>query len=211
MQTFWVDIHGHDQTFWEHEWATHGTCMSTLDPSCLPSGSPPGAEAVAFFQTVVKLFQTLPTYDWLANQGITPSETDTYSLDTLTSALATEWGKTPALNCERGALNSVSYYFNLKGSIIDGKFVPIDAPSPGSCALSGITYPPKSGSSASSSPTGIGLPAQATTSSFPLKGTYGLLSSIFSYGSGVTASQFSAISYFWQRVAARVQWIHGIF
>jgi hypothetical protein len=30
---------------------------STLEPSCLPSGSPKGAEAVAFFQTVVKLFQ----------------------------------------------------------------------------------------------------------------------------------------------------------
>lgn len=31
--------------------------MSTLNPTCLPSGGPQGAEAVAFFQTVVTLFQ----------------------------------------------------------------------------------------------------------------------------------------------------------
>ncbi|KAI0257086.1 ribonuclease T2-like protein [Lactifluus subvellereus] len=63
MQDFWVDINGQNEQFWEHEWASHGTCYSTLQPSCLPSGSPTGAEAVAFFQQVVALFQTLPTYD----------------------------------------------------------------------------------------------------------------------------------------------------
>ena len=72
----------------QHEWATHGTCYSTLNPSCLPgsggSGSPKGAEAVAFFETTVKLFQTLPTYDWLADAGITPSSSKTYTLTTLT-------------------------------------------------------------------------------------------------------------------------------
>ena len=81
----------------QHEWATHGTCFrsvdftdhtrvrqltyffsqySTLNPNCLPSDSPTGAEvcskalpnmrcgmsdpfgkAVAFFQTAVRLFQ----------------------------------------------------------------------------------------------------------------------------------------------------------
>ncbi|KAJ7087540.1 ribonuclease T2-like protein [Mycena belliarum] len=44
MQTYWVDIDGHDETFWEHEWKTHGTCMSTLKLRCLPEGSPKGAE-----------------------------------------------------------------------------------------------------------------------------------------------------------------------
>jgi len=31
--------------------------------------------------------QTLPTFTFLANEGITPSTTTTYTLDTLTSAL----------------------------------------------------------------------------------------------------------------------------
>ncbi|KAL9716414.1 hypothetical protein Ac2012v2_000861 [Leucoagaricus gongylophorus] len=147
MQTHWVDINGQNEQFWEHEWSTHGTCMSTLEPSCLPSGSPRGAEAVAFFETVVKLFQTLPTYVWLANAGIIPSTSKTFTLSTLTSALRSASGVIPALDCNGSTLNAISWYFNLKGSIVDGVFVPIDAPESGSCPSSGIRYPPKSGSS----------------------------------------------------------------
>jgi hypothetical protein len=44
-------------------------------------------QAVMFFQTAVKLFQTLPTYTWLANAGITPDSSKTYTLSTITSAL----------------------------------------------------------------------------------------------------------------------------
>jgi len=143
MQTNWVDIKGDNEHFWQHEWSKHGTCMSTLDPSCLPSGSPTGAEAVAFFQTVVRLFQTLPTYNWLENEGITPSTTKTYTLSQLTSALRAQSGFTPALDCKSGVLNQIEWYFNLKGSIIDGTFVPIDAPKAGSCPSQRIKYPPK--------------------------------------------------------------------
>ncbi|KAI0800756.1 ribonuclease T2 [Fomes fomentarius] len=145
MQDFWVDINGKDEQFWEHEWSTHGTCYSTLKPSCLPSGSAKGAEAVAFFNTVVKLFKTLPTYDFLSKAGITPSSSKTYSLSTLTSALKSATGVTPALNCNGNNLNAIEWYFNLKGSVIDGTFVPIDAPKAGSCKSSGIKYPLKSG------------------------------------------------------------------
>jgi ribonuclease T2 len=68
------------------EWEKHGTCYSTLRPSCLPPDSPEGAEAVAYFQQVVALFRTLPTYDWLASQGITPS-TQELPLSQVISAL----------------------------------------------------------------------------------------------------------------------------
>jgi len=34
-----------------------------------------------------KVLQTLPTYTWLANEGIIPETIATYSLSTLTSAL----------------------------------------------------------------------------------------------------------------------------
>ena len=141
----------------QHEWSTHGTCYSTLEPSCLPSGSPKGAEAVAFFQTVVRLFQTLPTYDWLADAGITPSSSKTYTLTTLTDALKDASGVTPALNCDSSSLNSIEWYFNLKGSVIDGDFVMIDAPSKGSCGSSGIKYPLKSGSSTTTTTTSVSI------------------------------------------------------
>ncbi|KAJ7073784.1 ribonuclease T2-like protein [Mycena amicta] len=145
MKTYWVDIHGKDETFWEHEWSTHGTCYSTLAPSCLPEGSPRGAEAVAFFQIVVNLFQTLPTYTWLAKHGIVPSATGTHTLQSLKDALQTEAGVIPALDCQGNTLDSVSWYFNLRGSLLEASpgFVAIDAPEEGNCPNSGIRYPPK--------------------------------------------------------------------
>jgi ribonuclease T2 len=88
------------------------------------------------------LTQTLPTYTWLANHGITPSASATHTLSSLTSALKSESGVRrpsnnyvlptypfpqfyPALECQGHNLDSISWYFNLKGSAIDGKFVPI--------------------------------------------------------------------------------------
>lgn len=147
MQQYWLNNHGTNERFWEHEWATHGTCYSTLDVDCLPSDSPTGAEAVAFFETVVKVFKTLPTYDWLAGAGITPSWSETYTLSSLLSALeAASGGYTPQLTCSRShTLSSISWYFNLKGSVIDGDFVPINTPKYSSCPSSGIKYLSKEG------------------------------------------------------------------
>jgi ribonuclease T2 len=61
MQTYWVSDDESNEAFWDHEWETHGTCISTLEPSCY-SGYTPGEEAVDFFTKVVSLFKTLPTY-----------------------------------------------------------------------------------------------------------------------------------------------------
>jgi len=33
-----------NEAFWEHEWDTHGTCLSTLQPACIPPGSPAGTD-----------------------------------------------------------------------------------------------------------------------------------------------------------------------
>ncbi|OCH89542.1 base non-specific and adenylic acid preferential ribonuclease [Obba rivulosa] len=144
MNQFWLNDDGSNEELWEHEWATHGTCYSTLQVDCLPEGSPKGAEAVAFFETVVNLFQTLPTFDWLEDAGITPSSSKSYSLSSLTSALENQFGATPTFDCDGSTVTQVSYYFNLKGSVIDGEFVPTDSPESGSCK-STVKYPPKSG------------------------------------------------------------------
>jgi ribonuclease T2 len=143
MDTYWVNINGDNDELWNHEWSKHGTCFSTLRPECLTDRSIQGAEAIAFFQRVVRLFQTLPTYDWLANAGITPSRSKKYTLDELTSALQSASGYIPALDCKHGVLNGASYYYNLRGSVIDGTFIPIDAPKSGTCPSNGIAYHPK--------------------------------------------------------------------
>jgi ribonuclease T2 len=61
MNTYWVDINGDDESFWEHEWAKHGTCISTLKPSCYTSYTPQ-EEVPDFFQKTVDIFQTLDSY-----------------------------------------------------------------------------------------------------------------------------------------------------
>ncbi|KAF9074958.1 RNase Irp1 [Rhodocollybia butyracea] len=146
MNQFWLNDpdDGSNEELWEvNEWAEHGTCYSTLEVNCLPSGSPQGAEAVAFFEQVVTIFQTLPTYTWLTNQGITPDSSTTHTYTALTDALQAEAGVIPALQCDGSDLSEVYWYFNLRGSIIDGEFEPIDAPSKGSCSSSGIKWLPK--------------------------------------------------------------------
>jgi ribonuclease T2 len=119
--------------------------MTTLKPSCLPQGSSSGAEAVAFFQTTVALFKELPTYQWLSAAGIVPGST--YSLSQLVAPLKAKYGATPMFDCQDGEVFQVSYYYNLKGSVLDGLWIPVDAPSKGSCTATGIKYLSKGGSS----------------------------------------------------------------
>jgi len=146
MNQYWLNADGTNQHLWNHEWSTHGTCYSTLEPSCLPAGSPEGSEAVSYIQTIVQLFQTLPTYTWLANAGITPSYDQEYTLSEILSALEQgSGGYTPAVGCSRGRLDAISWYYNLKGSLLDGQFVPINTPKRSTCPRSGIKYLPKKG------------------------------------------------------------------
>ncbi|KAN0135088.1 Ribonuclease T2-like protein [Lactarius tabidus] len=145
MNEYWISNDETNEALWEHEWAARGTCYSTLNPSCLPSGSTTGAEAVAFFEQVVALFQTLPTYNWLESQGITPDSSRTYTLSQFTNALSTASDFTPVLGCSGSTISSISWYFNLQGSLLDGKFIPINAPvsESSTCPSSGLLYPPK--------------------------------------------------------------------
>ncbi|VDC04253.1 unnamed protein product [Peniophora sp. CBMAI 1063] len=146
MNTYWISDDETNEKFWEHEWSTHGTCYSTLKPTCF-SDYNTGDEAVLFFQTAVRVFQSLPTYQWLADAGITPDSDQTYTLEELTSALKQSSGVTPEFECSGKNINSIFWYFNLKGSLYDGQLVPIDAPESsirgGNCASSGLKYPPK--------------------------------------------------------------------
>ncbi|KAF8307608.1 ribonuclease T2 [Clavulina sp. PMI_390] len=113
------------EKFWQHEWNNHGTCVTTLSPKCLPSGSARGTEAVYYFSRIASLFQTLPTHEWLAKHDINPTGDRTYTIDEFTNAIQAEWGYAPAMDCNKdGEIYEIYYYFNLKGSMIDGEFVP---------------------------------------------------------------------------------------
>jgi ribonuclease T2 len=144
MNEFWLPNAGTSEHFWEHEWNKHGTCINTLSPSCYGDAYTPGLEAVDFFVRTVELFKSLDTYAALAAAGITPSRTKTYTLRELQDALSAVTGSRVWLGCQGRYLNQAWYYYNVRGSLQTGEFVPTEPSySRGGCPSAGIRYMPK--------------------------------------------------------------------
>ena len=141
----------------------HLSTNSTLRSICVDSTD---QAIVYYFNATVELFKNLPTYDWLAAAGITPSSTATYTRKEIVSALRARYGFAVGLECRSNTLKQVHYYHHvsvchlaspvlvvrpqliaislqLKGSIHNGQFVRVDAMRPGSCPSNMIKYPLK--------------------------------------------------------------------
>ncbi|KAI0102204.1 ribonuclease T2-like protein [Nemania sp. FL0031] len=149
MQQYWQSNSESTEAFWEHEWSTHGTCVSTLDPDCYTSYKT-GLEAADFFQVVVDLFQTLDTYSALSAAGITPSSTKTYTSAQIQAALLKVTGKAAVILCSNSELYQVYYGFFANGPLQNGDFVASTIVGDSSnCPSSGVKYLPKSGTGTS--------------------------------------------------------------
>ncbi|KAF6235470.1 hypothetical protein HO173_006153 [Letharia columbiana] len=151
MDTYWVSDTGTNEAFWEHEWGKHGTCISTLEPDCYTDYTPQ-EEVVDFFNKVVTLFKTLPSYTWLSNAGIVPSSTTTYTSADILAALQSPRGVTAVIQCENtDELDEIWYFYDVQGSVQTGTFIPTDPDGATSdCPATGVKYLPKAGSSTSS-------------------------------------------------------------
>ncbi|KAI1386654.1 ribonuclease M [Hypoxylon trugodes] len=180
METYWLPNDSTGEEFWEHEWGKHGTCVSTLEPSCFTDYQPT-EEVPYFFNTTVSLFKSLPTYKWLSDEGITPSSSKSYQLSDIQAALSkNHGGETVYIGCTSGAIEQVYYYFNTYGSVANGQFVPAspDNGDDGGCPDS-VKYLPKNGggsggggSTTSPTPTSTtsGGPSPTPTGTFSGKG-----------------------------------------
>ncbi|CED84786.1 Ribonuclease, T2 family [Phaffia rhodozyma] len=144
MDTYWKDGSGDDETFWEHEYNKHGTCISGFEPRCFKNYQPQ-IDAVYYFKRAVQVYQTLPSYDWLAAAGIVPSLDKTYTLAEITQVLETQHGGGVNVQCtSANELDELWYHYVSQGSAVDGNMVP--APlvgSASSCPATGIKYLPK--------------------------------------------------------------------
>ena len=124
MNTYWKDYQGNDESFWEHEWGKHGTCISTLEPSCY-TNYVQQEEVVDFFQKTVDLFKTLPSYTWLSNAGIVPDSSKTYTSAQILAALMTPRGVDVAIQCQNtNQFDEIWYFYDVQGSTQTGKFIP---------------------------------------------------------------------------------------
>lgn len=139
--------------------------ISTLDPDCYTNYQPT-EEVPDFFNKVVGLFKSLPTYQWLSDAGIVPSSTATYTSAQIQSALGkNRGGHSVYLGCTSGVLTEVWYFFNVQGSVQTGNFVATDLiGSKSTCPSTGIKYPPKGSGSGTTTTTAGGT---TTTSAQP--------------------------------------------
>ncbi|OJJ50253.1 hypothetical protein ASPZODRAFT_59078 [Penicilliopsis zonata CBS 506.65] len=143
METYWVSDDETAAEFWAHEWNAHGTCINTIEPSCYTDYTT-GEEVGDFFQQVVTLFKGLDTYTALANAGITPSDTETYTAAEIQAALADiHGGYEVTLLCSDNKLESIYYYFNVYGSAVNGTYEPTTPLESSDCSSDAITYPVK--------------------------------------------------------------------
>ncbi|KFY39121.1 hypothetical protein V495_06143 [Pseudogymnoascus sp. VKM F-4514 (FW-929)] len=167
MDTNWKDYQGNDESFWEHEWGKHGTCISTLDTTCYDDYKPQ-MEVVDYFEKAVELNKGLNSYKVLADAGITPSATATYTLAQIQDALAASHGGfIPTLGCKGSTLQEIWYHYNVRGSVQAGEFVAA-APdgTKSTCPATGVKYlvkyasgtPSGTQTSGAPAPTGTGAP-----------------------------------------------------
>lgn len=177
METYWLPDSGTGESFWEHEWGKHGTCISTLDPSCYTNYYPT-EEVPDFFNKVVSLFKTLPTYDWLNDAGIVPSTSQTYTAAQIQTALSKNRnGHQVYLGCSSGALDEVWYFFNVLGSVQSGTFEPADVVgASSSCPSTGIKYLPKSSGSTPTTTQTSSAPSPTSTGTFSGSGYLNVIS-----------------------------------
>jgi ribonuclease T2 len=177
MQKYWKDYKGDDESFWEHEWSKHGTCISTLDPSCYADYQPT-EEVPIFFNRTVSLFQSLPSYDTLAQAGIVPSTTKTYTSAEIQAALSAQHGQQVYLGCSGGALNEIWYFFNVRGTLEAGSFEASVPLAKSKCPATGVKYLPKrsggaapTGTATATHTSGGGASPTATSGPFSGKGS----------------------------------------
>jgi len=127
METYWKDQGGNDESFWEHEWGKHGTCVSTLNTKCYVNYKPQ-QEVVDYFQKTIDLFKTLDSYKFLAIAGIVPSTTKTYSSAQVQKALGLfRGGVNASIECGgagKNELQQIYYHFHVAGSAQDGIYIP---------------------------------------------------------------------------------------
>ncbi|SJX62821.1 related to ribonuclease M [Sporisorium reilianum f. sp. reilianum] len=147
MNQFWLALNGNDAQLWSHEWSKHGTCISTLNPTCYAGtrAYEKNEDIVDFFSTTVDLFAQYNVFQALQDAGITPSSTQRYTLDQLKQATRAKWGKEATFKCRNGALNEAWIYFHTSGrSTSADAFVQTDPlTSNNRCPSYGIRYVPK--------------------------------------------------------------------
>ncbi|KAG0196011.1 Ribonuclease T2 precursor (RNase T2) [Mortierella sp. GBA30] len=141
MTTFWPSNTGNNTCFWSHEWNKHGTCVSTLDPSCT-SNPVEGKDVYDYFSKALELRSQYDLYKALAAKRIFPSQSRRFKTADIRAAIKAEFDVEPGLNCKNGNLAEVWLYFKVKNG---DQYEPVQPTHPGwmgNCRQR-ASFPPK--------------------------------------------------------------------
>ena len=145
-QKFFKDLNGDSASFMEHEYNKHGTCYTTMRPTCqpnLPWISQPDYAVLNYFRQIAHKFQERPTYNFLESAGIVPTTAKNYTLAEVQQTLKSFHGATPFVGCnKKGELNELWYYWVVAGSVNFGRFEPVESTTKSTCPPS-LRYLPK--------------------------------------------------------------------
>ncbi|EGW31078.1 uncharacterized protein SPAPADRAFT_141979 [Spathaspora passalidarum NRRL Y-27907] len=149
LKTTWKSNKGDDDdiNFWAYEFNKHATCLSTILPTCYGAFKD-GENVYDYFSVVYELFENLPTYKWLGDAGIVPSNTQTYTKKQIADALSSKFGEEVYFNCDHNhAINEIHYFHHIRGSLLQRNFIPLPAKpithDNKACPNEGIKFPPK--------------------------------------------------------------------
>ncbi|KAF2009838.1 ribonuclease T2 [Aaosphaeria arxii CBS 175.79] len=106
MNTYWVAQNQDNAGFWGHEFSKHATCFSTFNTPCYGPQYREHEEVVDFFETAIKYYKRVPTFKWLAEAEITPSNTTQYSYTAIRDALSSQFGSVPFIGCSGPRYNT---------------------------------------------------------------------------------------------------------
>jgi hypothetical protein len=108
MNKYWINQGADNPSFWGHEFSKHATCFSTFDVPCYGPEYVEHQEVVEFFETAIQYYRRLPTWGWLSQAGIKPSNTTTYSIGQFQTALASSYGALPYIGCSGPRFNETA-------------------------------------------------------------------------------------------------------
>ncbi|KAI8319175.1 ribonuclease T2 [Martensiomyces pterosporus] len=137
MNTYWSSYTGDNNSFWSHEWSKHGTCVTTLNPSCYANYIQ-YEDVNDYFSTVIGLRSQYDYYSALASQGIVPTAGQTFYASDFKAAIKSVLGIDVVIHCSSGALSEIWAWFNVQDA---ATYIPTDTYGSDSCTS--FTYAPK--------------------------------------------------------------------
>ncbi|KAG0307231.1 ribonuclease T2-like [Dissophora globulifera] len=111
MNTYWSSYTGDNNAFWSHEWSKHGTCVSTLAPSCT-SNYVQDQDVYNYFKQALALRQKYDLHAALAAAGILPGSTP--NVADMHTAIKNAFGFDAEINCSSGSLSEIWLFFNVE-------------------------------------------------------------------------------------------------